>query len=245
MAERLRYNLIDNLRAFSIISMVLYHAAWDLVFLYGFDWQWYKNLPGFIWQQSICWCFIILAGFCHSMGRKPFKNALKVFSAGLLVSAVTWIITPNIRITFGVLTLIGSSGLIVCVCNKLLRRIKPELGLALFALFFLLFREINRGYLGFSAFELCSIPKSLYANYFTAFIGLPPKGFYSSDYFSLLPWLNLYLFGYYLHKVFSKYSIMKLLSGRRIKAFSWLSKHSLIIYLLHQPVISALFYLIF
>ena len=39
--------------------MILYHAIWDLVYLYGFDWQWYLGPVGTLWQQAICWTFIL------------------------------------------------------------------------------------------------------------------------------------------------------------------------------------------
>ena len=245
MSTKLRYSRIDNIRAIAVVSMVLYHAAWDLVFLYGFNWQWYKDTPGFIWQQSICWTFILLSGFCHSMSRSPFKNSLRVFLAGLLVTAVTWVFTPNIKITFGVLTLLGSSGLIVTVLDKPLKKLHPIAGIIVFAMLFALTRLVNSGYLGFGEIKLLELPRSLYANYLSTFLGFPFRGFRSSDYFSLMPWFNLYVIGNYINKLFVKYELMKLLVGKEIKALLFLSKNSLIIYLLHQPIISAIFYLVF
>lgn len=241
----MRYNRIDNLRAFSIISMVLYHAAWDLVFLYDFNWHWYRQLPGFIWQQSICWTFILISGFCHSMSRRPFKNALRVFLAGLLVSAVTWIFTPNIKITFGILTFIGSAALVCCAFNKIFEKFNWVWGIIISALLFAFARNINTGTLGFFDIELIEIPKIFYANYFTTFFGLPFRSFYSSDYFSFFPWFFLYMTGFYLHKLFLKHKLMHLLKGNKVGVLNWLSKRSLIIYLLHQPVLSGIFYLIF
>ncbi len=241
----MRYNRIDNLRALSIISMVLYHAAWDLVFLYNFNWSWYKGLPGFIWQQSICWSFILISGFCHSMSRKPFRNASRVFLCGLLVSLVTWIFTPNIRITFGILTFLGSAGILCSVFDKTLRKVDSICGIILSMMLFAFCRKINTGSLGFFNFELFRLSSDLYANYITAYLGMPSKSFYSSDYFSLFPWIFLYLTGFYLHKYFHKNNLMTILKGKQHKTFSFLSKNSLLIYLLHQPLLSALFYLIF
>ena len=33
----MRYRLLDTLRGFSLVSMILYHICWDLVHMYGFD----------------------------------------------------------------------------------------------------------------------------------------------------------------------------------------------------------------
>lgn len=58
-----RYALIDGIRGLAIVNMILYHAIWDLVYLYGFDWQWYLGPVGTLWQQAICWTFILVSGF--------------------------------------------------------------------------------------------------------------------------------------------------------------------------------------
>ena len=63
-----RYFWFDNMRAIAMISMILYHGVWDLVYLYGVDFPWYEGKMAFLWQQSICWTFILLSGFCFSLG---------------------------------------------------------------------------------------------------------------------------------------------------------------------------------
>ena len=59
-----RYALLDELRGLDLVSMMLYHGCWDLVNLFGIQADWYYSLPGHLWQQSICWVFILLSGFC-------------------------------------------------------------------------------------------------------------------------------------------------------------------------------------
>lgn len=54
-----RYRLLDELRGLDLISMMLYHGMWDVVFLFGVAQKWYTGRPGFVWQQSICWVFIL------------------------------------------------------------------------------------------------------------------------------------------------------------------------------------------
>ena len=56
--QSLRYHLLDELRGLDLISMMLYHGMWDVVFLFGIPQKWYIGRPGFLWQQSICWVFI-------------------------------------------------------------------------------------------------------------------------------------------------------------------------------------------
>ena len=62
--KKIRYRKLDAIRGIALINMIAYHAIWDLVYLYGFQWDWYQSEIGYIWQQGICWTFIFLSGFC-------------------------------------------------------------------------------------------------------------------------------------------------------------------------------------
>lgn len=44
-----RYRLLDELRGLDLISMMLYHGMWDVVFLFGVAQKWYTGRPGFVW----------------------------------------------------------------------------------------------------------------------------------------------------------------------------------------------------
>ena len=44
-----RYALLDELRGLDLVSMMLYHACWDLVFLFGVEMKWYAATPGHLW----------------------------------------------------------------------------------------------------------------------------------------------------------------------------------------------------
>lgn len=55
-----RYALLDELRGLDLVSMMLYHACWDMMFLFGIWMDWYAGMPGRLWQQTICWVFILL-----------------------------------------------------------------------------------------------------------------------------------------------------------------------------------------
>ena len=90
-----RYRLLDELRGLDLISMMLYHGMWDVVFLFGVAQKWYTGRPGFVWQQSICWVFLLLSGFCLPLGHHPFRRGAVVFGAGALVTAVTLLFLPE------------------------------------------------------------------------------------------------------------------------------------------------------
>ena len=118
-----RLPFIDLIRGITIIEMISYHFLWDLVYLYNADIPWYKSHGAYIWQQSICWTFILLAGFSWHLGKKHMKRGLWAFGGGVVVSLVTAIVLPNDRVRYGVLTLIGSCILIWILLDKVLKKI--------------------------------------------------------------------------------------------------------------------------
>lgn len=244
--NRKRFQLLDTIRGIVLISMIAYHASWNLVYIYGVDWPWYHSKGAYIWQQSICWTFILLSGFCFSLGKRHLKSGFMVFGSGLLVTVVTLIVMPSNRVVFGVLTCIGSCILILTFIDKGLKKIPEEAGLGLAFLLFLLMKNINDGYLGIGNIQMIEIPINWYQNYFTTYLGFPFKGFYSTDYFSLLPWLFLFITGFNLYRIFEKYNFLnKSFMEKEVTIFSFLGRHSLLIYLLHQPVIYGLQEIIF
>ena len=244
--EGKRLQLLDTIRGIVLVSMIIYHATWNLVYIYDMDWGWYKSFGAYVWQQSICWTFILLSGFCFSLGKRHLKSGLIVFGSGILVTIVTLIAMPSNRVVFGVLTCIGSCILLLTATEKVWKRILPEAGIVLSFLLFLFAKNVNDGYLGIGERRMIWIPTEWYGNYISAYLGFPFRGFYSTDYFSLFPWLFLFLSGFYLYGIFEKQGMLKKdFMGKEIYAFSFLGKHSLLIYLLHQPVIYGVQELIF
>ena len=230
MKTKARREELDTLRGLTLISMILYHACWDLVYLFGMDWDWYRSEGAFLWQQSICWTFILLSGYCWQLGRHQLKRGLTVFLGGVVISAATWLFVPSSRIFFGVLSLLGSAMLLTVPLHRLLEKIPAFPGAALSFLLFVVFRNVSGGTL---CFGLVTLPESLYRSYLTACFGFPPAGFYSSDYFALLPWLFLFWTGYYLYDLFPKGPQRSI----RLPLVTAMGRRSLLIYLLHQPLV--------
>jgi len=234
---RRRIASLDALRGLTLVSMIAYHACWDLVYLFHADWDWYRGTGAYIWQQSICWTFILLSGFCFSLGRRPLRRGLTVFGCGWVVTLVTVLFMPEEQIWFGVLTLIGSCMLLMVPLEKLLRHVPVGVGLAASAALFTLLRNVNQGTLGFEDWTLGTVPEGLYCNLLTAYIGFPPPDFFSTDYFSLLPWLFLFLAGHFLRRLLAGPMERLDPDALRCPPLCALGRQSLPVYMLHQPVV--------
>lgn len=238
-----RYTLLDALRGITLISMIFYHTVWDMVYMFDVEMPWFKSDGAFVWQQSICWTFILLSGFCWSLGGRKLKRALLVLGASLIISVVTIIFTPDSRVLFGVLNGIGTGMLLMIPLDKVFRRISPYVGIIISFGLFIVTRNVNDGSLGFGDWELLTLPESWYANMFTAYLGFPEPDFYSSDYFAVFPWIFLYITGYFLYHIFKRRNWLQYLSVS-FKPLEWLGQHSLIIYLLHQPLVYGVLYIL-
>lgn len=235
-----RYNAIDALRGFSIINMMIYHTIWDLVYIFGFNWAWYRSHAAYIWQQFICYTFIILSGLCIPLSKRKLKRGITVFIFGIVISIVTIIAMPQDKVIFGILTLIGSCMMLIIPIEKILKRINPYYGITINIFLFIVTRNINRGYLIFY-----KLPQFLYKNMLTAYIGFPPASFSSTDYFALFPWIFLFISGYFLYYILDENNLLCKLEKSRFAPLEWMGQHSLMIYVFHQPVIYFLLYLLF
>lgn len=145
----------------------------DLVYLFGVRAPWYGSWQGELWQQSICWVFILLSGFCLPLGRHPVKRGTMVFGCGALVTAVTLIFMPADAVWFGVLTLLGSAMIITGLLEKWMEKVPPVVGLAGSMFLFYFTRHAADGYLQLGHW-LVTLPGFLYANYFTAYLAFTP-----------------------------------------------------------------------
>lgn len=240
-----RYDILDSLRGLTLISMIFYHTMWDIVYIYGVDAPWYESEAAYIWQQSICWTFILLSGFCWSMGRRHLKRGLIVLGLSVIISAVTILVMPESRILFGVLSLIGTAMLVMIPLDKLLKKVNPYIGIAVAFALFVVTRNVPSGTLGFEDWHLMWLPEGLYSNLFTAYLGFPDSAFFSTDYFPVLPWMFLYITGYFLYHIFRRRDWLKRLTRRGVAPLSFMGRHSLIIYALHQPIVYGVLYLWF
>ena len=222
---------LDAARGLALLGMLIIHFVYDLVDLFGvFTWQepvWYlfiKNNCGFI--------FLVISGISATLGSRELRRGVQVFLCGLLCTLVTagmyslGLADRSIVIYFGVLHCLG-------VCMVLWHWLRRLPG------------WVN-GLLGAVLVVLGLILGQLYLDVHWSLIplGLCPAGFYSSDYFPLLPNLGFFLLGTELGRTLYREKKTRLprISPQLppIRLLTAMGRHSLLIYLLHQPVLAGI-----
>ena len=239
-----RLNLIDSLRGFSLINMVLFHFLYDIFVVYGVDFEWDRRFEVVAWERFICISFILLSGVSLNFSKHPYKRGIIINLCGLLITAVTAIVMPSQAIWFGVLNLIGCSMLICAALRPLLNKINPILGSVLSLVFYAVFYGVPQRYIGFLGYRLFTLPDIFYSFKYVAFIGFPAEGFRSADYFPIITWIFIFTLGYFLWRIIEKYNKQKLFRTG-LRPLSFVGRHSLIIYLAHQPILMGICFLIF
>jgi uncharacterized membrane protein len=236
-----RFWEVDSLRGLAILMMITYHFLFDLTFfgIYYFDVN-----SGFLWifARVTAFTFIFLMGISLTLSSsraqiggegisftKYLKRGLKIFSLGLLITVATWIFIPQEFIIFGILHFIGIS---IILSYPFLKR--KYLNLLLGISFI-----IGGIYLGNFTFDFSWL----------VWLGFIPNTLQTVDYFPLIPWFGVVLIGLFFGRILYRnyarqFKIPDLSKTYFIKTFSFLGRNSLIIYLIHQPILIIILYVL-
>ena len=239
-----RYGLIDTLRGFWLLNMIAFHLCYDIFVIYGYDSIWYAHTGVVIWERFICVSFILLSGISLHFSQHPFRRGIIINLAGFLITAVTFFAMPSQVVWFGVLNLIGTAMIITAALRFLLDRINPYLGAAMSLLTFAVFYGVPHRYIGFFGWKIWTVPAFFYRFKYAAFLGFPSDGFHSSDYFPLIAWICIFVLGYYLWSIVMRWHKEEWFR-KGFVPLSFLGRHSLLIYLLPQPVLMGACILVF
>ncbi len=219
----MRFWEVDFARGIAIILMVIFNWSFTLryynLFLRGGLAYWY------IFPRFIAALFITIVGISLvlSAGRNSFKRGAKIFSLGLLITAATYIMYQAQAVLFGILHLIGLSIILSAPFVKF-KRLNLLIGAVIILSGFLL-EALRLG--------------------FTPFFWLVPETFITFDYFPLLPWFGFVLIGIFIGNSLYKngkrmFKIKDLSKSTLVRPITFLGRNSLIIYLLHQPIMMAI-----
>ena len=179
---------------------------------------------------------IFVSGMSCNFSKNNLKRGLIIFGCGMLMTIGTWIFMPSQFIVFGILHFLGIARIIFGLLEKPAGKLNKIAGFMLFLVLFALTKKMPSGCFGIWDKPLWELPDALYQSKLLFWAGFPHASFSSGDYFPVIPWIFLYLAGYYFFGILKERG----LEGRKlkpVKALSFVGKHTLFIYVLHQPVI--------
>jgi len=242
--ERPRYGLIDSLRGFAIFCVIVYHFIYDLVHFYSMDFPWFESLAAYLVQQGGVFLFVFISGAMSLCAKEPLRNGLLLVGCGLLITVTTYFYSPANIIVFGILSLLGWAAIITVLVRPALQTIPIKFGIFLNVFLFFLTHEVANGSFSLLKIHLYNLPSSWYESQLLFPLGLPHASFASADYFPLLPWIFPYWLGYFCWQMIGEETRAKYFF-RQLPACAFMGRHSLLLYLIHQPIILAVTGLIF
>ncbi len=231
-----RYLIIDVLRGLAILMMFSYHFSFDLNYFGFIRLDFYHHPFWLNYRILIVSLFLGLVGVSLSLatrhGFNPqayFRRLGQLIFFACLVSIVTYIQFSNRMIFFGILHFIALASV---------------LGL-IFIRFYRFNLVLGTGLIVFGT----QFQNAIFDQPWLQWIGLMTHKPFTEDYVPLLPWFGVVLLGIFVGKlVFQKQPQAWLQNWHSthpsIRVLSFSGKHSLIIYMLHQPVFMGLLYLV-
>ena len=219
---------LDVLRGIAVILMIFFHFGFDLAEFGYASYQTTIDLEWKIFRSIILSMFLLAVGMssylAYSKGintNKLFKNLAKLSLVSLFISIGSYFAYPTSWIYFGVIHFI-----VLAIPLSLIFIRFPSLSLVLGILILMAY---PLGYLHMD------YPHSLGVRY----LHIPS---FTVDVVSLTPWFGLVLIGIFLMS--KNLFDFKLKESRLSTKVSFLGKHSLLIYLVHQPIFFGIFYLL-
>lgn len=240
-----RVGMIDEVRGIALIGIVVYHLIFDLTAIYGI------NIPVFHadWVELLrnigAGAFVFIAGTACHFTRSNLRRGAACLGIGLCLSLVTYVMIRDQFIAFGVLHCLGTCMLLFWILRPLLDRIPWVLGFLLAVLLFALTYNVQRGSIGLPSLFTYALPQEWYQTPFLFPLGLQNAGFSSSDYYPLLPWFFLFLAGSFFGVPVRGNKLPQGFYVTRFRSLAFIGRHTLLIYLVHQPLFLAMLELIF
>lgn len=195
-------------------------------------------------QPLVASLFIFISGISSYLSKSNLKRGLKLFFISLVISVVTYLIMPEQVILFGILHLLSVSILLFAALQKFLERIPILCGFITAIILFVFTYGVMYGFLGVLGIRLIDIPDFMYNSDMLFALGFASDSFFSSDYFPILPYIFMFFAGTFIGRIVKKEQLPAQFYKKHSNLFSFLGRHTLIIYIVHQPVILFLLFVV-
>jgi uncharacterized membrane protein len=228
--------------------MVVYHGLFSLQNFYGVD------VPVFFddWFDTVrsifAGAFIFISGAVCRFSRNNLKRGVQCFFLGMVVTFVVALVQPAMQIHFGILHLLGICMLIYALAESFFDFVPPLVGIIVFGfLFFALYNVPygNPGYIGFDGLFTFAMPELLYDAGVLFPLGFKSPQANYADYFPLVPWFCVFAAGCFFGVYARENTLPRWFYKTHVPFLAVTGRYTIWIYLLHQPILIAIFNIIF
>lgn len=245
MEKKVRLVIMDELRGILIIYVVLYHLLFDISELFGIiDIPWMYSTWMNLLRDIMVGILIIISGVSCSFSRSNLKRGIRILLVGLAITLTTAIFSPGYMVLFGILHFFGTGIILYSISEKVLAKISPVWGMIVSFFLYFFTRHIYEGYLGTFISIPFRLPESISQIKILYPLGFPVDGLSSGDYYPLIPWMFLLFGGTFLGRVIKTLKLPRW-AYEEHNLLSYIGRHTLIIYLVHQPILYVLLYFIY
>jgi uncharacterized membrane protein len=228
-----RFREIDAARGIAILMMIVFHTVFDLNFFHvmsvnvhsGF-WRWFAVSTASLFLFIVGISLVVsraraektLSGF--ALNKKFLYRGAGIFSLGLLITLATFLYLHDGFVIFGILHLIGISVMLSPI--------------------FFCFGRFNI-LIGIVCIAAGAFTGTFHGPAWLIPFGIYPESFFSVDYTPLVPWFGAVLIGMgageFLYAGGARRYTLPKVPDIISRTLAFLGQHSLVIYLVHQPVI--------
>jgi len=243
-AANRRVHFVDEMRGLMIILVVSYHALYDLVlFSVVPDYAIFNPWTNAVRDVMVA-VLVLISGISCLYSRSNFRRGLKTFAFGMIITAVTRLIIPGQLILFGILHFFGTAMMLFALIRPLAERIPAFWGTAVSVLLAVITRELYSGYIGFFGAARMRLPEIFFEKPWLFPLGFPNYAIFSADYYPLMPWFFIFMAGSFLGRYIKSGKVPEYFYRQRAPLLSVIGRHTMLIYLLHQPIIYAAVWLL-
>ncbi|NVK34466.1 MAG: DUF1624 domain-containing protein [Rhodobacteraceae bacterium] len=232
--NRHRIGALDVARGLAVLAMIAFHMSWDLAWFGYTNWNVNSGQGWQLFAASIAGSFLFLSGVSFAISRKNkfrvhafWRRFAVLVAAAAGVSLLTYLSFGQSFVRFGILHCLAASALLCLLVARFNTLVL--LGLAAFIA---------------SAALWAKTP--LFDGQLLLWTGLGTPTYGSVDYVPLIPWTALPLFGMALTRIWlfrasaDTSASPELSTAKPVILLKWMGRHSLLIYLLHQPLLYGL-----
>lgn len=223
---------LDALRGVAIVAMIVYHFCFDLRYFDVTRWNFEHDVRWLTARSAILASFLLIAGISAVLAKRRLKSRAHwlthigvIALAALLVTAGSYLVFPQSFIWFGVLQAIAVS---LFLARPLLGRpvVSAIAGVAIIA-------------------SGIAFSHPAFDSRFLGWIGFMTAKPITEDYVPLFPWMGVLLVGVAVGHALVRTQFRPIAPLARLPTFvGLLGRHSLLVYLVHQPLMMGALWLV-